>query len=70
MNQRHVNTGFVVGVIADLVRKSSQKQIAKEIGVSPQHLCDVLKGRREPGPDVCAWLGYERVPNLYRKIRR
>lgn len=34
---------------------------AKEIGVSPQYLIDVIKGRSPPGPKMLAALGMTRV---------
>lgn len=46
----------------------SQKALAAELGITPSYLCDVLQGRREPGPQVLRALGLERVIS-YREIR-
>ena len=50
----------------------SMRALAAEIGVSPMHLCDVYKGRREPGPKILSYLKLtktvERVVT-YRRIR-
>lgn len=40
--------------------RSSQTAVAAELGVSKQYLCDVLAGRREPGPAVLNGLGLVR----------
>ena len=39
----------------------SQKALASELGVSQAYLCDVMKGRKEPGPLLLAGLGLQRV---------
>lgn len=44
------------------------KLYAKHIGVSPQYLNDVLRGRREPGKKILKALGLEKVI-LYRAVR-
>lgn len=41
---------------------------AKELGVSPQYLSDVLHRRRDPGPLILQAIGLERVVT-YRRIR-
>lgn len=46
--------------------EGSQRQLARRIGISQQHLCDLLSGRRNPGPTVLSWLGLERA---YRRVR-
>jgi len=38
----------------------TQESAAKSLGISPQYLSDVLKGRREPGPKVLKALGLVR----------
>lgn len=43
-----------------------QKQLAKELGISPQYLSDVMTGKSEPGPAILEALGYERVV-LYKE---
>jgi Helix-turn-helix. len=45
----------------------SQKDLAKDIGISPQYLHDILTGRREPGEKVCEYLGVERTV-IYKVI--
>lgn len=39
------------------LQKKSQKELAKDVGVSPQHICDVLMGRRAPAGKVLEFLG-------------
>ena len=40
-------------------RGTTQAQVARDIGISPQLLCDVLRGRRAPGPAILRALGLE-----------
>lgn len=47
----------------------SQAALAAEIGVSPQHLGDLLAGKREPGPRLLARLGLVRVVS-YEPVAR
>lgn len=47
----------------------SQDKAARDLGVSSQYLCDVMKGRREPGKKLLDGLGYRRVV-LYEQIRK
>lgn len=44
----------------------SQKIAAERLGISPQHLCDVLNLRREIGPAILRGLGYEAIV-VYRR---
>ena len=46
---------------------STRKALADKIGISPAYLCDILKGRRAPGPAVCKFLKLEAVV-VYREI--
>ena len=56
--------GTVVNLSArlrDLVQAhGSQRAAARHLGISPQYVCDLLKGRREPGPAVLKKLGLRR----------
>lgn len=40
---------------------SSHKALAEKIGISEAYLCDILKGRRNPGVEVCKFLKVEAV---------
>lgn len=44
-----------------VAERGSQHAVAVEAGVSPQHVSDVLLGRRDIGPAVLALLGVQRV---------
>jgi transcriptional regulator with XRE-family HTH domain len=44
----------------------SQSELARRAGVSPQHICDVVKGRRRMWPALMAYLGFERVTSVVR----
>lgn len=57
-------------ILAAIVRvEHSQKAAAKRLGVSAQHLNDVLNVRRALSPKILCALGYERVV-CYRKVAR
>jgi hypothetical protein len=45
----------------------SQKELAERAKITPQHLCDILKGRRSPAPGILVILGLEKVEQLYRQ---
>lgn len=49
-------------------RAGSQQAWARQIGISPQYLCDVLMARRDIPDKVLAALGYVRVV-IYRRAR-
>lgn len=38
----------------------NDKQFASSLGVSPQYLCDVYKGRRVPGDSIASAINAER----------
>ena len=46
---------------AAIAEAGSAKAWAQEIGVSPQLVCDVRKGRREPNEAIARALGFRRV---------
>lgn len=46
------------------LRTKTQRALAEEIPCSAAYLCDVLNGRRDPGPRIMDYLGIELV---YRK---
>lgn len=48
------------------VLAGSQQAWARENGVSPQFVCDVLQGRRAPTERLARALGYRRVVSFER----
>ena len=44
-----------------------QKDVAAELGISPQYLCDVLAERKDAGEAILDPLGLERVVTYRRK---
>ena len=44
----------------------SQQAWARENGISPQFVCDVLQGRRAPSDRLARALGYRRVVQFER----
>lgn len=56
---------------SDLIQKlklfsPTQKATAKELGISPQYLGDILAGRREISDRVAKALGFRRVVTFER----
>jgi transcriptional regulator with XRE-family HTH domain len=41
--------------------KQTQKDFAARLGISQQHLCDILRKRRSPGPTILKYLKLETV---------
>lgn len=56
-------------IIDGLLRDTSQRDLAKQLGVSPQFLHDVINKRREIGTEIPKALGLEKVVD-YRKVKR
>jgi transcriptional regulator with XRE-family HTH domain len=46
----------------------TQNEFARQLGISPQFLSDILKGNRSPGTAVLERLGLEKRV-IYRRIR-
>jgi plasmid maintenance system antidote protein VapI len=60
-------------VIKELKRrvgKTSQKEVAAALRMSPQFINDVLKGRREMSENLARSLGYIRVVNYVKVVRQ
>lgn len=55
----------LVAVIEDIqqlcLSLSTQRAVAKYLGISEQYLSDVLKGRRDPGEALLRRLGWKKV---------
>lgn len=52
--------------LAACCQRTTQKRVAIALGVSPQYLCDIIKGRREISEQVAEKLGFERVVTFVR----
>jgi len=46
----------------------SQRNLAKRLGISPMFICDVLKGRRDPGDKMLKAMGFERRVSIRRTV--
>lgn len=51
----------LLALLEELCDGVTQQAVASALGVSPQYLCDVLKGRREVGPAILDSLNLEKV---------
>lgn len=66
MNQKQM-----VAEIKRLIRLvGSQKQAARELGISPQYLNDIIGYRREVSDNVAFRMGYERRVRFVRLPKR
>ena len=48
-------------VVAKMVADHGLTRAAKQMGVSVPYLCNIMKGRADPGPLVLETLGIEKV---------
>jgi hypothetical protein len=44
-------------MLREMSKPTTDSALAKQLGLSAQYLCDVLLGRREPGPKMLKALG-------------
>ncbi len=69
MQRLYTQTEFIDVLRSYVQVVGTQKALAAHLKVSEQYLSDVLAGRKEPGPKLCAAFGYERVIH-YRAIEK
>lgn len=55
----HADVREEVRFLADSM--STRKAFADKVGISSAYLCDIIQGRREPGPKVLQFLRLEKV---------
>lgn len=60
-------TEDVMKDLRERIAKSSQAAIAREFGVSPQHINDLVMGRRLMSETIAAKMGYTREM-IYRRV--
>jgi DNA-binding transcriptional regulator YdaS (Cro superfamily) len=60
MSRSLTESEFRVVLRRAVARAGSQAQFAKETGLSPSFLCDVLLGRRGMTPRITSLLGYRK----------
>lgn len=59
----------LIDKLKDMAGKAgSQLTLAKQLGVSPSYLSDVLNGRREPGKAILCALDLQAITE-YRKVK-
>jgi hypothetical protein len=57
----------VIKELRKAAEKTGRSELAREIDVSPQLMCDVLAGRRSIGKKMLDYLGYERVVTYVKR---
>jgi plasmid maintenance system antidote protein VapI len=65
-------TGEVMKALREKVngpRGKTQKQVAAELGVTPQYLNDILGENRRLTPEVAAALGFIKQPDRYSRSK-
>lgn len=60
----------VLEMLRDRLGAGEQKAFAERVGITPQHLSDVLAGRRSPAGKLVEFLGVEDVGKRYRIKRK
>lgn len=56
----HTNEDMLQILTNNIVNAGSQKKAAKKLGITPQYLCDIMKGKRLVSEDIAKQLGFER----------
>ena len=56
-----------IAMLTKRLKTRDQRTLAHELGISESYLCDVLKGRKEPGESILEPLGLERVIRYRRR---
>lgn len=51
----------LVTMLCHRIDQSSQKDVARGLGISPQYLCDIIHYRRAPGVKVLKALGLRKI---------
>lgn len=56
-------------VLRAKIRKAgSMRKAAKQLGITAAYLCDIMHGRRDPGPRVAKALRYRREVRITRTV--
>ena len=53
--------GTLIKILKGRIAKSNQRQVAKELDISPQYLNDIIKQRRFVSAKVAQGLGFKRI---------
>ncbi len=64
-----MNSEAILEIINRRLETTSQRELAKELGVSPQYLHDVINGRRSVGTEIPKALGLEKHVE-YKRAKR
>lgn len=51
------------------VEAGSQRELARKLGISPMLICDILKGRRDPGEKTLGAMGMKREVVITRSVK-
>jgi len=70
---RYYTAGEVLKALREKVqgpRGTTQKQVAAQLGITPQYLNDILSDKRRLTPEVAAALGFRKQPDRYLRPKR
>lgn len=59
--RRLITERDLVALVREEVNLSAQNKTAERIGVSPQYINDLIRGRREPSQKIASAFGYKRI---------
>jgi hypothetical protein len=65
-----MNHADVVARLTKRKGKGSWRSLARVIGCSAMYLCDIVNGRRNPGPKVLEFLGLKSRTVIQREYTR
>ena len=69
MRVKQITQEQVIQLMKRRQGKRTAKELAEELGITPQYLSDIYLGKREPGPSVLDKLGLEKEV-LYRPLEQ
>jgi plasmid maintenance system antidote protein VapI len=71
MYMRYYTSGEVMKFLRERAsrKRGAQRQLALELGVSPQYLNDVLSGNRRLTEDIAVAIGFRKQEDRYTRIK-
>lgn len=57
----------IVNILKQMTQLTSQSAVARDMGVNPAYICDILHRYRKVGPTVLKFLGFKKIVS-YQKI--
>ena len=62
---RYYTEAEIVNGLSQVLRLKKQTDVARELGITPSYLGDVIAGRRGIGPKIASALGFVKQADRY-----